>query len=107
MKHEKRALEIAKEEQEDMLLQGTPYRQKKAQYVVLFFSDLVNAGMPFGFSREELKQALCKKYALNSDRVDDVAKNIEVLFSKAKDEDRLEEYYAKAEDITKKQDAAP
>lgn len=107
MKYEKRAQEIAKLEMEDMLIHGTAYRQDTARYVVLFFSDLINAGTPFDFSQAELKQILCKKYALDPVRVDDVAKNIEVLLSKAKDEDRLAKYYAKAEEITKKQDADP
>ena len=104
LKHEKRALAIAKEELKDMRLRGTSYRQETARYVVLFFTDLVTTRTPFDFSQEELKRVLRQKYALDSDRVDDVAKSIEVVLSKAKDEDRLAEYYAKAEEIIKKKD---
>ena len=105
MKYEKRAQEIAKSEQEDMLLRGTDYRQETARYVSLFFDELVNTRIPFDLSREELKEVIRKKYGLDSERAHDISKNIWILLAKVRDEDRLVEHYEQATEKMKKRDA--
>lgn len=105
VKHEKRALEMAQLEEEEMLRRGTPYRQETARYVSLFFSELVNAGKGFDLSREDVKDEIRSKYSLDTDRVNDVSKSIWVLLAKARDEDRLAEFYKQATDKMNKRDA--
>lgn len=105
MRHEKRALEMAKVEEEEMLRLGSPYRQETARYVSLFFNELVNAGKRFDLSREELKEEIRNNYKLETERVNDVAKSIWVLLAKAKDEDRLAVLYERATEKMKKRDA--
>ena len=105
MRHEKRALEMAKVEEEELLRLGTPYRQETACYVSLFFNELVNAGKRFDLSQEELKEDIRCKYKLETERVNDVAKSVWVLLAKAKDEIRLAEHYEQATEKMKKRDA--
>ena len=105
MKYEKRALEMSKMEEEDMLLRGTPYRQETVRYVTQFLSELVNAEQCFNLSLEDLKEEIRNKYAADTERVNDVSKGIWVLLAKAKDEDRLAEHYDRATDKMKKRDA--
>ena len=105
VKHEKRALEMAQLEEEEMSRLGTPYRQETARYVTLFFSELVNAGKRFDMSQEDLKEEIRSKYSLDTERVNDVSKSIWVLLTRARDEDRLAEHYEQATDKMKKRDA--
>lgn len=105
MKHEKRALEMAKVEEEEMLRLGTPYRQETARYVSLFFSKLVNSGKRFDISQEDLKEEISSKYSLDTERANDVSKSIWVLLAKARDEDRLAEHYEQAITKIKNRDA--
>lgn len=96
MRHEKRALEMAQVEEEEMLRLGTPYRQETARYVSLFFSELMDAGKRFDLSREDLKEEIRNTYSLETDRMNDVAKSIWVL---------LAEHYEQATEKMKKRDA--
>ena len=105
MKHEKRALEMAQLEEEEMLRFGTPYRQETARYVSLFFSELVNAGKGFDLSLEDMEEEIRSKYSLDTERVNDVSKSIWVMLARARDEDRLAEHYEQATDKMKKRNA--
>lgn len=105
VKHEKRALEMAQLEAEEMLRLGTPYRQETARYVSLFFSELVNAGKGFDLSLEDVKDEIRSKYSSDTERVNDVSKSIWVLLARARDEDRLAEHYEQATVKMKKRDA--
>lgn len=105
MRHEKRALEMAKAEEEEMLRLGTPYRQETARYVSLFLSELVNTGKRFDLSLEDLKEEIHNNYKLEPERVSDVTKSIWVLLAKARDEDWLAEHYEQATEKMKKRDA--
>ena len=105
MKYEKKALEMAKAEEKDMLLRGTSYRLETARYVTQFFSDLVNAGRCFNLSLEDLKEEIRNKYTADTERMNDVTKGILVLLAKVKDEDRLVEHYERATNKIKKRDA--
>ena len=105
VKHEKRALGMAQLEEGEMSRLGTHYRQETARYVTLFFSELVNAGKRFDMSPEDLKEEISSKYSLDTERVNDVSKSIWMLLAKARDEDRLAEYYKQATDKMNKRDA--
>lgn len=105
VKHEKRALEMAQLEAEEMVRLGSPYRQETARYVSLFFSERVNAGKGFDLSLEKVENELRSKYSLDTERVNDVSKSIWVLLARARDEDRLAEHYEQATVKMKKRDA--
>ena len=105
MKYEKRALKMAKAEEEEMLLRGTPYRLETVRYVMQFFSDLVNAGQCFNLSLEDLKEEIRNKYTPETERVNHISKGIWILLAKAKDEDRLAGHYERATEKMKKRDA--
>lgn len=105
MKYEKRALEMAQLEAEEMQRLGTPYRQETARYVSLFFSERMSAGKGFDLSLADVEDELRSKYSLDTERVNDVSKSIRVLLARARDEDRLAEHYERATDKMKERDA--
>ncbi|WP_211656329.1 hypothetical protein [Planococcus alpniumensis] len=101
MKYEKKALDLAIVEESEMRSRGTTYRQKTAQYVLHFFTETVQNNKPLTLSREEIRKLVLEKYQLDTDRADDVSKNIWILLAKVKDEDRLAELYSLAKERIK------
>lgn len=89
-------------EKRAMFNHGTSYRLTTAVYASRLLNELVSSNQFEVVSRQDLLNMVKKKYNLNDERANDVAKSVHVHMKRVNDRERLARYYHRADELMKK-----
>lgn len=85
-------------EKRNMLKRGTSYRKITSVLASRLLNELVSSNQS-DLTQQELVQLVKKKYRVNDERANDVAKNVHIHIRSANDRVRLASYYQRANEI--------